>query len=70
MAVIRLKRMPATPIEIWHVHFKDCHPDIAARSREEEWDYFESVGNGVFCELGNGEVDFPAFLGGITKAGL
>lgn len=47
---------------IWHVHFKDCHPDIAARSRSDEWDYFTSVGNGVFCELGNGDVDFPAFL--------
>ena len=47
---------------IWHVHFKDCHPDIAARSRKGKWDYFASVGNGVFCELGNGDVDFPAFL--------
>ena len=47
---------------IWHVHFKDCHPDIAARSRRDEWDYFTSVGNGVFCELGNGDVDFTAFL--------
>ena len=47
---------------IWHVHFKDCHPDIAARSRRDEWDYFTSVGKGVFCELGNGDVDFPAFL--------
>ena len=47
---------------IWHVHFKDCHPDIATRSRTEGWDYFASVGNGVFCELGNGDVDFPAFL--------
>ncbi|RKU22247.1 xylose isomerase [Candidatus Poribacteria bacterium] len=47
---------------IWHVHFKDCHPDIAARSRRDKWDYFASVGNGVFCELGKGDVDFPAFL--------
>lgn len=52
---------------IWHVHFKDCHPDIAARSRAEGWDYFESVGNGVFCELGNGDVDFPAFLAALRK---
>ena len=33
---------------IWHVHFKDCHPDIADRSRKDGWDYFTSVGNGVF----------------------
>ena len=47
---------------VWHVHFKDCHPDIATRSRREGWNYFESVGKGVFCELGRGDVDFPAFL--------
>ena len=46
---------------IWHIHFKDCEPDIAALSRQKEWDYFKSVGSGVFCELGNGEVDFPSF---------
>jgi inosose dehydratase len=48
---------------IWHIHFKDCHPEIAARSRAEGWDYFKSVGNGVFCELGKGAVDFPAIVG-------
>lgn len=47
---------------IWHVHFKDCDPEIAARSRKDGWDYFKSVGNGVFCELGKGDVDFPAFI--------
>jgi len=52
---------------IWHVHFKDCHPDIAARSRAEGWDYFASVGKGVFCELGNGDVDFPGFLAELRK---
>ena len=47
---------------IWHVHFKDCQPKIAARSRRDEWDYFKSVENGVFCELGKGDVDFPLFI--------
>lgn len=47
---------------IWHVHFKDCHPEIATRSRQDDWDYFQSVGKGVFCELGQGDVDFPAFI--------
>jgi len=47
---------------IWHIHFKDCHPAIAAKSRTEGWDYFKSVGNGVFCELGKGSVDFPAIV--------
>jgi len=52
---------------IWHVHFKDCHPGIAAQSRTEGWDYFQSVGHGVFCELGKGEVDFPAIVAELTK---
>ena len=43
---------------IWHVHFKDCHPKIAQRSAESGWDYFTSVQNGVFCELGKGDIDF------------
>ena len=47
---------------IWHVHFKDCHPEIAARSHKDSWDYFQSVENGVFCELGKGDVDFPTFI--------
>ena len=47
---------------IWHVHFKDCQPNIAARSRKDRWDYFTSVENGVFCELGKGDVDFPSFI--------
>ena len=47
---------------IWHIHFKDCQPEIAAHSRSDGWDYFESVGKGVFCELGKGDVDFPAFI--------
>jgi inosose dehydratase len=52
---------------IWHIHFKDCHPEIAEKSKIEGWDYFQSVGNGVFCELGKGSVDFPAIVEELTK---
>ena len=47
---------------IWYMHFKDCHPEIADRARSEGWDYFEAIRRGVFCELGQGCVDFPAML--------
>jgi len=47
---------------VWHFHFKDCAPDIARRSREEQWDYFAALRHGIFCELGKGCVDFPALL--------
>lgn len=45
---------------IRHMHFKDCDPRIAAEARAEGWDYFEAVRRGLFCELGRGNVDFPA----------
>lgn len=47
---------------IWHVHFKDCHAEIAEKSKKERFDYFQSVSAGVFCELGKGKVDFPAIV--------
>ena len=54
---------------IWHVHFKDCHPGIAERSRTEKWNYFTSVQKGIFCELGKGEVDFPLIKSELEKIG-
>ena len=47
---------------IWHIHFKDCDPKIAEKSRKEELDYFQSVNAGIFCELGKGAVDFKAIV--------
>lgn len=47
---------------IWHVHFKDHEPNVAAQSRREGWNGVESVAHGVFCELGKGDIDFPAVL--------
>ncbi|MDQ4077486.1 MAG: TIM barrel protein [Chloroflexota bacterium] len=47
---------------IWHVHFKDHDPEVAARSRREGWDAVQSIEHGVFCELGQGDIDFPAIL--------
>ncbi len=54
---------------IWHVHFKDCHPRVAEESRRNGWDYFASVRNGVFCELGKGEVDFPGIKAELDNQG-
>jgi inosose dehydratase len=54
---------------VWHAHFKDCAPDIAARSRVEGWDGVTSVGHGVFCELGRGGVPFPAVRDALDRAG-
>jgi inosose dehydratase len=45
---------------IWHVHFKDCSPAVHEQSRKQEWNYFDSLKHGIFCELGKGGVDFKA----------
>jgi inosose dehydratase len=47
---------------IWYVHFKDYSPEIARRSRDEGWNYVQSIRAGVFSELGKGSVDFPAVI--------
>ncbi len=54
---------------IWHVHFKDCDPDVARTSRERAWDGPTSVGHGVFCELGKGGVDFRGMLRALEGIG-
>ena len=54
---------------IWHIHFKDCHPAIAEESRLNGYDYFKSVGSGVFCELGKGDVNFPAIVEELLNQG-
>lgn len=54
---------------IWYVHFKDCQPEVAAQARVQGWDYFQALRNGVFCELGQGCVDFPAALRWLKQAG-
>jgi inosose dehydratase len=47
---------------IWYVHLKDLEPDVARRSRKQEWDYFTAMRNGLYPELGKGCVNFPALL--------
>jgi inosose dehydratase len=47
---------------IWYVHLKDCSAAVAAQARAEQWDYFEALRHGIFCELGRGQIDFAAVL--------
>ena len=47
---------------VWYIHLKDCDAQVADEARAARWDYFEALRQGVFCELGNGSVDFPAIL--------
>ena len=52
-----------------YLHLKDCSAEIAQRCREQQLDYFAAVNEGVFCELGQGEVDFPAVIAEMEKIG-
>jgi inosose dehydratase len=54
---------------VWHVHFKDVDPEIMAASRRIKWDGPQSVGRGVFCELGQGCVDFPGMIDALDEIG-
>jgi inosose dehydratase len=50
-----------------HVHFKDFDPDIASKKKDLGWDYFDAVRNGIFCELGKGNVDFSSIIESLRK---
>lgn len=51
------------------VHFKDCQPEIATRTRHNQLDYFAAIQAGIFCELGRGAVDFAAIARTLTTIG-
>jgi inosose dehydratase len=46
---------------VQHLHFKDVNPVVRAKVVAEGIDFDRAVGGGVFCRLGTGMVDFPAF---------
>ncbi|HEX7736822.1 MAG TPA: TIM barrel protein [Ktedonobacteraceae bacterium] len=52
---------------IWHIHLKDCQPQIAARARQEGWDYFTALQHGIFCELGQGAVPFAEIAAALRR---
>ncbi len=54
---------------VWYVHFKDHDPHAAARARAHECDAVQAVEQGVFCELGKGDVDFEAVLASLEGMG-
>jgi inosose dehydratase len=52
------------------VHLKDCHAPIIERGRAAGWDYRGFVAAGLFAELGEGCVDFPAIFAILRDAGF
>ena len=54
---------------IWYVHFKDHDPAVHEQSLIQGWDGPQSVGQGIFPELGQGDVDFPGVLRELENIG-
>lgn len=44
------------------IHLKDINPTVLAEGRQKEWAYRDFTAAGIFAELGEGLVDFPAVL--------
>lgn len=54
------------------MHIKDIDPQVLAEGREKNWDYRTFSAHGIFTELGQGFVDFPAvfkLLDGVDFSG-
>jgi inosose dehydratase len=52
-----------------YLHLKDCDASIRELAIQERMDYFAAVAAGVFCELGQGGVDFPTLLSDVQANG-
>lgn len=55
---------------IWHLHLKDVQPAVLDQVRQEGVGFLDAVRRGVFCELGQGGVDFPRAIEGLINAGF
>lgn len=44
---------------ISYMHFKDIDPVVKADVVKNRTDYLKACGEGIFCKLGQGDVDFP-----------
>ncbi len=64
-----LKALKKYHDRIWHVHFKDFDPKVGEEAKEKQYDYFKSVEQGVFCELGKGSVDFQSIVAFLKEKG-
>jgi len=52
------------------VHLKDIYPDVLQEGLEKTWTYGEFSEAGIFAELGEGMVDFPAIFDVLRGAGF
>jgi inosose dehydratase len=56
--------------QILTLHVKDINPKVLVHGVSNEWDYDTFANNGIFAELGEGCVDFPAMFDILFAAGF
>jgi len=55
---------------ISYMHFKDIDPAVKARAIANRTGFYDACGEGIFCNLGQGDVDFPAVRQALLEAGF
>lgn len=55
---------------ISYVHFKDIDARVKAQAIASRTGFYDACGQGIFCNLGQGEVDFPAVRQVLLDAGF
>ena len=55
---------------ISYMHFKDIDPAVKARAIANRTGFYDACGQGIFCNLGKGDVDFPAVRQLLLDAGF
>ncbi len=55
---------------ISYMHFKDIDPKVKARAIANRTGFYEACGQGIFCNLGQGDVDFPVVRQLLLDAGF
>jgi inosose dehydratase len=54
---------------IRHLHLKDVQQPVLEEVRRDNADFLAAVRRGVFCELGQGAIDFPKVVEGLLSSG-
>ncbi len=55
---------------ISYMHFKDIDPAVKSRAIANRTGFYDACGQGIFCNLGKGDVDFPAVRQLLVDAGF
>ncbi len=55
---------------ISYMHFKDISPEVKADVIAKRTGFYDACGQGIFCNLGEGDVDFPAVRQILLTAGF